>query len=250
MKGCCGWLLDRLVREGDTVEDVRVKQLLFPVVVFLLIFAMIALIVNLQSSRLMFALGNAISLCGFAVFLFGTALNAAPTRYFVDALLLISTLAICVMDVAAAALSDPFRDWTFVVLLLDVALLFSRDHIPLIIIPLTLFYLGAEHVESAHRYGLYQAGYWGMDLEASSCNCASPPCTYSVVDALQHYLCVCSVFVVDFHFTRGFSNGVRLQLRRVRSSVEVSMEITAALARYDVDVAEEAIRGGEDLPEE
>eukprot|EP00756_Hemistasia_phaeocysticola_P030075 Hpha_TRINITY_DN16272_c0_g1::TRINITY_DN16272_c0_g1_i3::g.12511::m.12511 len=54
-----------------------------------------------------------------------------------------------------------FRSWAFVVLVLDMALVFKRYHLPSFIIPSVLVYQAALQVESVSRFGLYEAGYWG-----------------------------------------------------------------------------------------
>eukprot|EP00756_Hemistasia_phaeocysticola_P021896 Hpha_TRINITY_DN15801_c0_g1::TRINITY_DN15801_c0_g1_i1::g.188198::m.188198 len=54
----------------------------------------------------------------------------------------------------------------------------------------------------------------------------------------------------DFYFTRGFALDMRDQLSRIEASVKAASDVAAALARYDVDVAEAAITSGSNLPTE
>eukprot|EP00756_Hemistasia_phaeocysticola_P059460 Hpha_TRINITY_DN36236_c0_g1::TRINITY_DN36236_c0_g1_i1::g.83186::m.83186 len=111
------------------------------------------------------ALGRGICALGPAVFVVGVMLNG-DVGYLADTLLLISTVGMLVMDVGYAAISFPFRSWSYVVLALDGALVFDRQHIPVFVIPFVLLYTAAEAIESVHRYGLYEAGYWGTNVEA------------------------------------------------------------------------------------
>eukprot|EP00756_Hemistasia_phaeocysticola_P022933 Hpha_TRINITY_DN15864_c4_g5::TRINITY_DN15864_c4_g5_i3::g.192093::m.192093 len=242
----CGRLLDMLVRDGDTVEDIRIKKLGFPVCIFLMVLGVFTLSTTPAPMKRIGAL-----LCTFgpALFSAGVLLNAAKPSRLMDLILLINTVGLCVLDVAEAAESSASRAWTFVVLILDAALVFNRQHIPTFVIPFILLFMATETVESVHEYGLYDVGSWGYE-RGEQCNCASPPCAKRVSAAASQFLMVCAVFLFDFHFTRGFANSMRLQFRRMEASVTVASQIASALAKYDVDVAELAITSGGGLPSE
>eukprot|EP00756_Hemistasia_phaeocysticola_P037099 Hpha_TRINITY_DN16679_c2_g6::TRINITY_DN16679_c2_g6_i2::g.181100::m.181100 len=243
--------LNMIMRKGDTAQDIRIKKLGLPVCVFLVVIAGTTAFRSVADSSYMWALGAFLCTCGPLAFITGVVLTSVKAGILADTLLLVNTVGLCVLDVGAAAFSYPFRSWSFVVLILDAALVFDRQHIPKFVIPWTLLYIAAESLESVQRYGLYSAGYWGTDPSVSMCACASPPCSMSPVSGGISFLSVCSVFLFDFHFTRNFATSMRRQFRRMEVSVAVASEIAAALARYDVDVAEEAITGsGDDLPED
>eukprot|EP00756_Hemistasia_phaeocysticola_P016068 Hpha_TRINITY_DN15454_c2_g1::TRINITY_DN15454_c2_g1_i4::g.176393::m.176393 len=119
------------------------------------------------------------------------------------------TLGICAIDLGNATISYPLRAWAFVVLVLDVSLVFKRYHAPRYIIPFVLVYQAALQVESVSRFGLYEAGYWGTaGAETSYCNCASPPCSEPVMSVVITMVAVCFVFLGDFYFTSGFAKGM------------------------------------------
>eukprot|EP00756_Hemistasia_phaeocysticola_P011675 Hpha_TRINITY_DN15136_c3_g4::TRINITY_DN15136_c3_g4_i2::g.129005::m.129005 len=120
-----------------------------------------------------------------------------------------------------------------------------------LILLLMIMYTVAVELESSQRFGMFEAGYWGTKgVEASNCNCASPPCRSTLADAIANLIAVCAIFITDFVLTSGFADGMRRQLRKVEASVEVAGKVTAALARYDVDEAEAAIKNDEHLPKE
>eukprot|EP00756_Hemistasia_phaeocysticola_P030127 Hpha_TRINITY_DN16274_c5_g3::TRINITY_DN16274_c5_g3_i1::g.15823::m.15823 len=243
-------LMHYLVRPGDSPEDAQIKRTVSPVAMLFGLFCMGVAVVHLRGSKLMAALGAAVAGVSGLGFSVGALLDLFPTRFMLDALLLGNLVGVVLLDMENAAVSATFRALGMTIILLDVALVFNRDHIPYIVLPVALCWLAAECVESMHRYGVYEAGYWGIDVTASYCNCPSPPCSRSVTDAFLNTFIPGWLLLMDFYFTRGFSSGMRLQLRRVRSSIDVAVEIAAALARYDVDVAETAIAKGTDLPEE
>eukprot|EP00756_Hemistasia_phaeocysticola_P031622 Hpha_TRINITY_DN16363_c2_g1::TRINITY_DN16363_c2_g1_i1::g.60005::m.60005 len=222
-----------LVRDGDSKADADMKVFVFPVSLFLFCFAMFTSYMNMKNSFLTFALGAAMCALGTAVFMVGVLFNAASPAFLVDTLLVINTLGLCAMDLSAAALSDTFRPWGFIVLILDGCLVVRRVRIPLFVIPFTLLYVAAERIQSVYDISLYEVGYWGTGIEDSHCNCASPPCSNSAISGLLTFTGVCTVFLVDFYLTKGFSHGMHVQLARVKSSVEVAAQIAAALARYD-----------------
>eukprot|EP00756_Hemistasia_phaeocysticola_P018393 Hpha_TRINITY_DN15590_c3_g5::TRINITY_DN15590_c3_g5_i1::g.106323::m.106323 len=100
----------------------------------------------------------------------GVVSNAIPAGYLLDVVLMLGTVGICAMDLSTATASYPFRAWAFLVLVLDIALVFKRYHVPLLIIPFVLVYQAALEVESVSKFGLYEAGYWGSPgVEISSC---------------------------------------------------------------------------------
>eukprot|EP00756_Hemistasia_phaeocysticola_P031731 Hpha_TRINITY_DN16371_c6_g8::TRINITY_DN16371_c6_g8_i1::g.58569::m.58569 len=250
IRRCCrgAWL----VRQGDTPEEAWMKTTLFPYYILLVLFSFAGMVRELLgNNQMVYVLGSGIAGLVCVIFVVGVATNAGPVGYLLDATLLVGTVCVALIDTGWATVSAELRPWAFVVLALDVALVFKRDRMPGFIIPFVLLYMAAMGLESFHRFGLYEAGYWGTTgVEISSCNCASPPCSSSLTLVIFRFANVCAIFLGDFYFTRGFSKGMRLQLRRVEASVQVAGEVTAALARYDVDAAEKAIDGGEDLPEE
>eukprot|EP00756_Hemistasia_phaeocysticola_P021885 Hpha_TRINITY_DN15800_c6_g5::TRINITY_DN15800_c6_g5_i1::g.187007::m.187007 len=248
--GCCRRLFDHLVRprEGDTPEDVWIKRIAYPVSLFIFFLTSFVGVNNIGRSNMMSGLGNGICAGGHFLFMAGVVLNLGRARYLIDAALIINAVGLCVSDLGNATLSYPFRIWSYVVLILDAALVLNRVHIPRFVAPFTLLYIAAESVESSYRYGLYDLGYWKLKVEDNYCSCASPPCELSATNGSINFLATCSVFLIDFYYTRGFANALRDQLRSVESSVAVAEDVAAALARYDVDAAEKAINEGMHLP--
>eukprot|EP00756_Hemistasia_phaeocysticola_P024663 Hpha_TRINITY_DN15960_c3_g2::TRINITY_DN15960_c3_g2_i1::g.70997::m.70997 len=241
----------RLLRlEGDSVEDVRTKQMLFPACAILLPVCISNAVNGMQQARLMYILGNAISGLGIAGFMVGVVSNLARVGYLVDFLLMMATIGVCVTDVSDATFQNPFRAWTAVVLVLDMALLCGRKRIPLFAIPFTLAYLFADCAESAIRYGLRETGSLGTDRTWAICNCASPPCGIAAFSAVNNFIAMSAILLLDFYFTRRFALGMRQQLQTVRSSIDIAAVVASALAGYNVDGAEEAIEKGENLPPE
>eukprot|EP00756_Hemistasia_phaeocysticola_P030976 Hpha_TRINITY_DN16323_c2_g1::TRINITY_DN16323_c2_g1_i1::g.60780::m.60780 len=247
VRRCCNWFLGLLVQDSDTVEEVRIKRRLFPVCMVLCVFASWGVLHGVQGSLFMHMVGASICVLGTIVFMAGVVFNAAPAGYLVDAMLAFETVGLCLMDLHTAAVSRSFRSWSYVVLVLDIALVFNRNHLPRFVLPLVLVYLAGEHIESAAKFGLYDAGYWGTGVKESYCNCVSPPCTVDAEMAFDNFLSVCMVIILDFYFTRGFAMSMRVQLQSIESSVRVSEDVAAALARYDVDEAEKVIAKGDDL---
>eukprot|EP00756_Hemistasia_phaeocysticola_P011682 Hpha_TRINITY_DN15136_c3_g8::TRINITY_DN15136_c3_g8_i1::g.129012::m.129012 len=235
----CGSILELLVRPHDTHEDVQIKKHAFPVCAFLFLLCGVNALLGSDESYT-YKLGFALCAFGPGVFIVGVALNLGRVGVLLDAVLVVNTLGVCVLDLAAAAMSF-FRPWCFVVLILDAALVFNRNHIPPLVIPLLLVYFAAETIESTHKYGLYELGLWGTDGSEKKFDCASPPCSMAVVSAGGVLVSMCAVFLIDFHFTRGFATSTRFQLGMMKAAVAVSGEIAAALASFDVARASEVL---------
>eukprot|EP00756_Hemistasia_phaeocysticola_P035717 Hpha_TRINITY_DN16601_c1_g4::TRINITY_DN16601_c1_g4_i1::g.180356::m.180356 len=246
---CCRW--GWLVRSRDTPDEARMKQMGFPFAmsVFLLSAAILVWSAFEPEQQMFFVVGVSICACTAIIFMVGVSTNFIPVAYLVDQALLLCVVACCLLDIANAAVQGEFRSWALFILALDGALVFRRDHMLRFIIPIVLLHTTLISIESFRRFGLYEAGYLGMEPDGRFA-CASPPCARTVSEAVIVWSAVCIVFLGDFHFTRGFSNGMRLQLLRVEAAIAVAGEIVEALASYDVDRAETAIENGEHLPKE
>eukprot|EP00756_Hemistasia_phaeocysticola_P030987 Hpha_TRINITY_DN16323_c4_g1::TRINITY_DN16323_c4_g1_i4::g.60800::m.60800 len=241
------WCCRLLERQGDSTEDVHIKKVATPVCVFLVLFASVAATASVSTLAV---LSNLMIVIPCGLFVLNAFLNLVTARHMADGLLLCCAVALCSKDLVNAAVGSSFRSWSFIVLLLDAALIFNRNLIPPIVIPFTLVYVAAQAVEGMFPYGLYEAAAVGGKEAVRSCDCADPPCAQTIIGGITGWVSVCSIFLIDFYFTRGFAIELRLQLERVKSSVDVAVEIAAALAKYDVDVAEEAITNNKNLPEE
>eukprot|EP00756_Hemistasia_phaeocysticola_P015070 Hpha_TRINITY_DN15384_c3_g1::TRINITY_DN15384_c3_g1_i8::g.88071::m.88071 len=159
MGGCCRW--GWLVRPGDTPDEARIKTLGFPFALFVFLFSVFLLAHQLLGvNQVVSNIGIGINAFAMLLFMAGVVSNAIPVGHLLDAALILGTLSICFQDLGNATRSSPFRNWTLVVLLLDIALVFKRYHMPRFIIPFVLMYLAALQVESVSRFGLYEAGYW------------------------------------------------------------------------------------------
>eukprot|EP00756_Hemistasia_phaeocysticola_P019706 Hpha_TRINITY_DN15679_c0_g1::TRINITY_DN15679_c0_g1_i1::g.97360::m.97360 len=240
-----------LVREGDSVEVVHAKQMLFPICVFLITFSLPVLAFNISGTNFIALIGTAITIVGCALFIGGARFSTIPLHNLITMLLVMTAITFVLLDMNAAATSSTFRSWVFIILVLDGALVFKRRQIPGVLIPCTVAYLAADAVESTTRYGLYEVARWGKDSGAAViCGCATPPCANSVNAAVVNFVAVVTVFLLDFYLTRGFASGLQIQLSRVESSIKVAAEVAAALARYDISTAEKAINEGKEIPEE
>eukprot|EP00756_Hemistasia_phaeocysticola_P017601 Hpha_TRINITY_DN15549_c0_g1::TRINITY_DN15549_c0_g1_i1::g.107175::m.107175 len=178
------------------------------------------------------------------LFFFGRAVQGLGMGIVVDVYVLAGAVGVILLDMyyVAQGLS---RQWSFIVLLLDMSLVFDRPRTVPYVLAFTLLWLVVDTCESSFRMGLYDLVY---DSPTLICDCANPPCP-DPPPAVGNLVMSVVVLLIDFHLTRGFSRDLRLQLRRVNASVEVASKVTAALARYGVDDAEAAILGGGDLPD-
>eukprot|EP00756_Hemistasia_phaeocysticola_P022935 Hpha_TRINITY_DN15864_c4_g7::TRINITY_DN15864_c4_g7_i1::g.192095::m.192095 len=128
-------LFDWLVREGDTPDEARIRTLGFPFALIFVILHVFLIVATLGGSgQLVRVVGYCINTYGLGQFTLGVLTNAARPGYLLDAGLSLCTLGVCAMDMGNAAVSSSFRSSTIVVLLLDDALVFKRDRLPIVII--------------------------------------------------------------------------------------------------------------------
>eukprot|EP00756_Hemistasia_phaeocysticola_P014588 Hpha_TRINITY_DN15344_c9_g4::TRINITY_DN15344_c9_g4_i4::g.89602::m.89602 len=247
MESRCSWCYRWLVREGDTPMDIRVKQGMAPLAYFFIPAGLYWLYqwITIKGISIVFSavvhLTYVLPLIAFLV----KAKLGHPMGKAVDWFVLGGCLGCIGVDWFAAAEARA-RYWNCMVMILDAVLVFERDRMAPIVVIMTLAYLCFESLESYARFGLYEVF---TDPTILMCDCADPPCPTSFSNMLSTYALSAVVLLTDFYLTRGFASNLRLQLRRVNTSVEVAEKIAAALAKYDVEVAEAVIKGGDDLPE-
>eukprot|EP00756_Hemistasia_phaeocysticola_P019307 Hpha_TRINITY_DN15650_c8_g1::TRINITY_DN15650_c8_g1_i1::g.98271::m.98271 len=242
MRKCSDWI----IKAGDSPLDIRIKRDVTPVVLFLFAPFSFVFLRELGGNRnptLCLALGLWIFI--FVVYL-AWGMAGRTMSKIVNVFIICFTAGIILLDLFSVA-GIRGRVWALVVVMLDTALVFDLPQTIPFVMRLTLLYLLLQSTESVFRFGLYDVIH---PQDPVVCDCADPPCAAEVVSAYAQMFAGACVLIIDFHLTRGFATNLRLQLRRIESSIEVAGEVTAALARYDVDVAGQAIMGGKDLPEE
>eukprot|EP00756_Hemistasia_phaeocysticola_P030077 Hpha_TRINITY_DN16272_c0_g1::TRINITY_DN16272_c0_g1_i6::g.12517::m.12517 len=142
MGGCCRW--GWLVRQGDTPDEARIKTSVFPFTLALFLVVVFLVFNELQSTNpTVYLIGHFIFVFCSLLFMVGVVSNAIPAGFLLDTILLLYTAGICAQDLGNATKSSRWRSWAFVVLVLDMALVFKRYHMPLFMIPFVLVYLAA-----------------------------------------------------------------------------------------------------------
>eukprot|EP00756_Hemistasia_phaeocysticola_P049216 Hpha_TRINITY_DN23663_c0_g1::TRINITY_DN23663_c0_g1_i1::g.57644::m.57644 len=243
------WLRECTVRKWDTAQDADSKRFISPPMAFItVLLAVFVPILVMQGETFTRTAGF-----GIGAFSGITFFVLAPMRLFPVKKVLIGSitgLAItCLaMDLTSSADAD-FRWWTFIVLILDAALVLKLDEVLPVVMSLTVVVIVTERAEAALRFGLYEAVTPEDDITPGVCDCVSPPCQIPLTFTVYYITKAFTVLLIDFHLTRGFASDLRVQLRAVESAVQVAAEIAAALAKYDVNKAESVIAEGRDLPD-
>eukprot|EP01062_Namystynia_karyoxenos_P004799 TRINITY_DN11696_c0_g3_i1.p1 TRINITY_DN11696_c0_g3~~TRINITY_DN11696_c0_g3_i1.p1 ORF type:complete len:880 (+),score=277.35 TRINITY_DN11696_c0_g3_i1:104-2743(+) len=258
MGAACGRCADaaaRLVaKEGDTPADRAAKRIAAPVLMYVGAAAIIAILVSQLNTQVPdswtigFAFLSLISIAG------GVAL--AKSRWSVRDVGAAVSVAYCcsilVADANNAAAMNP-RIWSFVVLILDLALVLGlMQWVQLVIIGLTLAYLAVERFEAVFRPGLYELTFlgYGRPGVTTVCDCGQPPCGVTIASGANALLGFSIVFLMDYGMTRGFAIGLRKQMELIDASISVAERVSVLLAKYAVDEAELVVsQDGEKLPE-
>eukprot|EP00756_Hemistasia_phaeocysticola_P018953 Hpha_TRINITY_DN15628_c6_g4::TRINITY_DN15628_c6_g4_i2::g.98088::m.98088 len=234
------------IRESDTVEDVRMKRLMVPLLMFLLLHHAFQF-VSRGEENTRFFFSYYIFTTTDVVFLVCARQGIISMKANLMQWILASTIGLFNASGFASAnmRSSPLL---IIVLLLDMALIFNTDRVIPVTLFLTMTYIVVDRVEKATRFGFYEL--WANDGIPIVCSCADPPCTESAGVTVTTLTTPVLVLLVDFNLTRAFAVGIRYQLRRIEASVKVASQVAAALARYDVDGAEKAIKLDNELPAE
>eukprot|EP00756_Hemistasia_phaeocysticola_P044068 Hpha_TRINITY_DN17649_c0_g1::TRINITY_DN17649_c0_g1_i1::g.158824::m.158824 len=246
--GCCQWCSDLFVRPHDSPENVWIKRSILPALLFTLFIETFFTSLAFANYDYLAGSGMFLPWMSSLIFLFIAKTGALSLGFALDQLILLHVVGILIGDFALAATASA-RGWALVVILVDVALFYERNHLTNLIVAFTVVYLAVERVEAVTRLGMYDLASIGHAPPITVCECADPPCRRAVASGVAHWLAFVSVLLIDFYLTRGFARSLRQQLRVVRATVRVSENIAESLARYEVDEAALAIEAeGKALP--
>eukprot|EP01062_Namystynia_karyoxenos_P047931 TRINITY_DN36350_c0_g1_i1.p1 TRINITY_DN36350_c0_g1~~TRINITY_DN36350_c0_g1_i1.p1 ORF type:complete len:770 (+),score=254.03 TRINITY_DN36350_c0_g1_i1:83-2311(+) len=236
-------------RENDSAEQRNLKSLLMPLYFVIGILCLMwPFILYPIDTTLHFGL----FVCAVGLWGLGNGLSCVtsldPTRV-AELVLLTCTFGVIMMDWDSAANLN-IRNWSFVVLLMDLGLVTNvRQSILRSMVALMLVWLSVERAEAVVQFGLYDLHDFDGERVLDKCTCAKPPCTRTVASSMGGFTIAVTVFLTDFRITQGFSGAMRSQLRLVDASIRVADSITAMLSRYEVENAREELElSGAALP--
>eukprot|EP00756_Hemistasia_phaeocysticola_P066227 Hpha_TRINITY_DN9089_c0_g1::TRINITY_DN9089_c0_g1_i1::g.141957::m.141957 len=162
-------------------------------------------------------------------------------------LLLSLACIILLADLHRAASLQP-RWWPFLIVVLDIAL--SRSYhteIPWMLRLGCIWHIVIAF-ESAFRAGIYSVS-WHGPVDDKMWSCADPPCAVGPMDGAEGAIGSLFTFLFDYYYTYNFANGMQEQNKKLQAVVDVSAEVTAALARMDVAEADSALERSDCLPD-
>eukprot|EP00756_Hemistasia_phaeocysticola_P048138 Hpha_TRINITY_DN22579_c0_g1::TRINITY_DN22579_c0_g1_i1::g.185091::m.185091 len=230
-----------LIHDDDPPENKYIKRSFTPVVVFFIAVSLFVLVQFWLRGLYGLVISIGFPIVGFVWYLVGSGTRRVSFGRVLDVMLFFVFAGILLGDFASAALGGQ-RLITVVIITLDAALLFERDHILPIMVCSTLLYLLVERCEASLHLGLYEIIRIGSAPSIAICDCDSPPCSVPAIEAINGFVFFVCVLIVDFHLTRGFASGLRHQLRQMQTMISMTQEVTSALARYDVDCAEKELQ--------
>eukprot|EP00756_Hemistasia_phaeocysticola_P065261 Hpha_TRINITY_DN8431_c0_g1::TRINITY_DN8431_c0_g1_i1::g.34532::m.34532 len=231
----------------DPPEDARGKRIMGPVAIFVVAISAFSIprYTVLEDYTLTFAYGLFLAVSMF--YLVSTTWGVVSFGMGLDVWMFGSLVGTLLLDLNSVADAKE-RPWPLLVLVLDVALVFDRPHLPRCAIPTMLVYLAVERSEAMFRWGLYDSARWGLqEGVVDVCDCDTPPCKLQIGSALMSILMFAMVLLIDFYLTRRFASALRQQIKVISATVRVAEKIAAALALYKVDDAGEAIKTEGDL---
>eukprot|EP00756_Hemistasia_phaeocysticola_P054010 Hpha_TRINITY_DN29958_c0_g1::TRINITY_DN29958_c0_g1_i1::g.131945::m.131945 len=241
----CSWWI---TRDTDSPTERKIKNGLTPFCLALLPIKIYILYQELGAQQ------NPTMCTAFALWTFGyffflvRGIAGMDMQVTLDLFIVVFTIATLLADLFAVS-EVRGRAWPAVIMMLDICLVFDRPHVVPFILPVSLVWLLIEATESVFQSGMYKKVATEPPM---ACNCADPPCALTAINGYGVLIAACSVLLIDFHLTRRFARDLRVQLGRVKSSIKVAGQITAALARFDVDGAADVLDdpASEELPSE
>eukprot|EP01062_Namystynia_karyoxenos_P071400 TRINITY_DN6687_c0_g1_i1.p1 TRINITY_DN6687_c0_g1~~TRINITY_DN6687_c0_g1_i1.p1 ORF type:complete len:648 (+),score=165.50 TRINITY_DN6687_c0_g1_i1:83-2026(+) len=254
---CCRAVVQRSLREEDTAEERRRKELWVPICTFCaticLVYQAVYFGENFTEPTQVGVLGKHVLTLGATA---GVAVPLVTRRLsvgFAVAVTMVLGVGTILLDWAFAAARATFRPWAFVVLNMDVHLALNFPHrYQHMVLHTTALWVMLTYANEAFALGLHS--YDGFSNRTDVvidyfCTCADPPCGASASSMLV-FLLPCLVLYSDFYATRGFAEGLRREQSTVLASVVTAERVAEGLAAFDLDAAGAALAeaAGEALP--
>ena len=168
-----------------------------------------------------------------------------------------STITICLADLASLVLMV-HRSWALFVIVLDVTLVLKMSStIQYAFITTVITWLMLAFISELDLIGFSLreslVDYSLEDLRATPhvCDCAHPPCGGDAELKSAGLYMALTVFLTDFFITRSFASQVEQEKNAMQCAIDTAERVAAALARFDLAVAEDTLhRSSSDIPED
>eukprot|EP01062_Namystynia_karyoxenos_P007061 TRINITY_DN12483_c0_g1_i1.p1 TRINITY_DN12483_c0_g1~~TRINITY_DN12483_c0_g1_i1.p1 ORF type:complete len:648 (+),score=106.95 TRINITY_DN12483_c0_g1_i1:82-2025(+) len=247
---CLQCLAEPVLRDSDTAEERRRKQIWVPTMVALVpcAIALAAGIVADNNFLHAIPIGGYICIAGNLVGLIVPFATRTVTLSLVIAVIFTLVAGLLVLDMGAAARMDSLRGWPWIVICMD---LFLALNVPRtaqhIVLCVTALFVIVVHIEDGFRLGLYDIDGFSESPgdTAHACSCTNPPCGQGI-EGMFRVAGVLGILFIDFYATRDFAESMRTEQARVLASVDVAEQVAASLARFDLEAAHEVLHSAED----
>eukprot|EP00756_Hemistasia_phaeocysticola_P030739 Hpha_TRINITY_DN16308_c2_g1::TRINITY_DN16308_c2_g1_i8::g.58768::m.58768 len=240
----CTPLVKRTFSSEDTARERRIKRVCTPVAIVCWTYATLRQMIWMEDNGTVLQISLAIWQFTFSVYLIAVFSKQRQVVWAIEFALSFNVVGFLMLDIESASMLT-LRLWSLVVPTLDVNLVADVTLTVPFTLGLTVAYLLTESAESTARFGLYE-----LVQPASPppiCQCAAPPCAVSTGSAVGAFSFSMMVMLFDFFITRGFARDLKRQVQSMAVTLKAAEDVTAALARYDVEKAMDGVRA--DLPE-
>eukprot|EP01062_Namystynia_karyoxenos_P041291 TRINITY_DN3007_c0_g2_i1.p1 TRINITY_DN3007_c0_g2~~TRINITY_DN3007_c0_g2_i1.p1 ORF type:complete len:1001 (+),score=147.39 TRINITY_DN3007_c0_g2_i1:85-3087(+) len=229
------WLVRKAVREADTFEDLRAKQLWVPPATV----GSALLLACLPPHLFVATIDDVAWLLAAFVLCTGTLILFLPrcTRQAVPATLAGLTLAVLLSDWGRAATLE-FRPWPLLVTFAGVGAAAHDVRAYSAVLAAGVLWLAIDRAEAAARFGLYAGARFGSTDAVDACSCSSPPCTRTVYFACLDYIVAVLVLAVSLWFIRGYSDRLRAEQARAELVDNLCQCVAGHLSDNDLVAAE------------
>eukprot|EP00756_Hemistasia_phaeocysticola_P017311 Hpha_TRINITY_DN15531_c4_g2::TRINITY_DN15531_c4_g2_i1::g.105455::m.105455 len=232
-------------REKESSDDRRRKVVLAGPFTLVVVLSVMFFAYNVVKDRRIlgaFHLGLLMILLSGTIVLIGCFVVRRLPRNVAEIAICIGATGVLFVDWANASLLSTPRAWALNVLGMDgLVVIEASPYSYSYLMGSTLLMMFLTTWEDASRWGLYRIDDWSTPLDSdlqSRISCSDLPCPVGTSTAGAGLLVYVLVFVLDFHLTRKFAEGLRKKEEETRASVVLAEQIAVALARYDLAKAE------------
>eukprot|EP00754_Rhynchopus_humris_P004114 Rhum_TRINITY_DN12114_c0_g1::Rhum_TRINITY_DN12114_c0_g1_i1::g.49461::m.49461 len=246
----CGGLLRRIQHEGDSVVQLRTKQVLLFGLPICLVVATVSLAVRVEATiEPVETVPLAVTIALSAVMLVWMLVTHRVSILAVQALLLV-LLVLCIFPMDLQSAREMKVRWFWgAFLILDVSLLcrlsstFSH-----VVFALSALWLVVTQVNDA-THVLFDLVYDPSFIKGRDrppvCDCPNPPCTLSGGDAASQFLGFFGLLLANYVLMMWYAAQMKHENRIVSATVETARNVATRLAHFDLEAASAILEDGD-----
>ena len=230
---------NRVIKESDTAIDITRKKILILTSVIGIPITAVSGLVTYEKRMLLFAACVLYLFALIPTLLYLVWYRGQATDLVIGAFCTLICIGIALMEINGSMMRT-FQTWPVYVLIIDILLTCQTPNkMTYSVIAFVIFLTLVVQGENIFRYGLYDFD-WGensQEFRRIKCECDNLPCREPIMEGVNRFSVLMSIFLIDFVCTRGFASSAIAEKKRILASIEAANYIAVSLSRFDLESA-------------